>query len=54
MTGANRKGVRMKKVFVEEGGVIAVREVPEPELPPRHYATDTQYSLISAGTESQP
>ncbi|MGQ9661936.1 MAG: zinc-dependent alcohol dehydrogenase [Kiritimatiellia bacterium] len=42
----------MKKVYVEEGGAISVREVPEPVLRPRWYLTDTQYSLISAGTEA--
>jgi len=43
----------MKKVWIEEGGRIAVRDVPEPELKPRYVLTDTQYSLISAGTETQ-
>ncbi|MCX7590901.1 MAG: hypothetical protein N2255_04665, partial [Kiritimatiellae bacterium] len=42
----------MKKVYVEEGGQISVREVPEPALRPRWYLTETQYSLISAGTEA--
>jgi NADPH:quinone reductase len=42
----------MKKVWVEEGGAISVKDDPEPELRPRWCLTDTQYSLISAGTET--
>jgi threonine dehydrogenase-like Zn-dependent dehydrogenase len=42
----------MKKVYIEPGGAISVREEPEPELRPRWYLVDTQYSLISAGTET--
>ncbi|MHC4916356.1 MAG: MDR/zinc-dependent alcohol dehydrogenase-like family protein, partial [Planctomycetota bacterium] len=42
----------MKKIWVEVGGAISVKEEPEPELMPRWYLTDTQYSIISAGTES--
>jgi len=42
----------MKKVYVEVGGAISVREETDPELKPRHYLTDTQYSIISAGTET--
>ena len=42
----------MKKVFVEEGGAISVKDLPDPELKPRYCITDTQFSLISAGTET--
>lgn len=42
----------MKKVWIEEGGAVSVKDEPEPQLRPRWYITDTQYSLISAGTES--
>jgi NADPH2:quinone reductase len=42
----------MKKVYIEPGGAISVREEPDPELRPRWYIVDTQYSLISAGTET--
>lgn len=42
----------MKKVWIEEGGAVAVKGEPEPELRARWYLTDTQFSLISAGTES--
>jgi len=42
----------MKKVWIEEGGAVTVNEEPEPALRPKWYLTDTQFSLISAGTES--
>jgi threonine dehydrogenase-like Zn-dependent dehydrogenase len=42
----------MKKVWIEEGGAVSVKDEPEPELWPRWYLTDTAYSLISAGTET--
>ncbi|MFO7897584.1 MAG: zinc-binding alcohol dehydrogenase [Planctomycetota bacterium] len=42
----------MKKIWVEPGGTISVKDEPEPELRPHWYLTDTQYSLISAGTET--
>ena len=42
----------MKKVWIEEGGAVLVKDEPAPELRPRWYITDTQFSLISAGTES--
>jgi NADPH:quinone reductase len=42
----------MKKIYVEEGGAVSVRQEADPELRPRWYLTDTQYSLISAGTET--
>jgi len=42
----------MKKVYIEKGGIISVKDEPEPDLKPRYCITDTQYSLISAGTES--
>jgi threonine dehydrogenase-like Zn-dependent dehydrogenase len=42
----------MKKVYVEAGGAISVKDEPEPTLRPGWYLTDTQYSIISAGTET--
>ena len=42
----------MKKVWIEEGGAVSVKDEPEPTVRPKWYLTDTQFSLISAGTES--
>ena len=42
----------MKKIWIEEGGAISVKDDPGPQLRPGWCITDTQYSLISAGTES--
>ncbi len=42
----------MKKVYVEEGGAISVKDEADPQVKPGWYLTDTQYSLISAGTEA--
>jgi len=42
----------MKKIYVEEGGAIVVRTEPDPVCQPRYCLTDTQFSLISAGTET--
>ncbi len=42
----------MKKIWVEPGGNISIWEEPEPQLKPRYCITDTQYSIISAGTET--
>ena len=42
----------MKKVYVEEGGAISVKDQADPKIRPGWYLTDTQYSLISAGTEA--
>ncbi len=54
-TAANKAAAQpeqnMRKIWVEQGGTVTVKDEPEPELPPRWYLTDTQYSLISAGTE---
>lgn len=42
----------MKKIYVDEGGTIGVRTEQDPVCGPRYCLTDTQFSLISAGTET--